>query len=74
MKYTTLLFDLDETLFDFLKSEEYAACKGLLFRQCKTGIVNIDNKHADMVLSGHTCELETYGLHPNASLYADNNI
>ena len=54
--------------------EEYAACKGLLFRQCKTGIVNIDNKHADMVLSGHTCELETYGLHPNASLYADNIV
>ena len=27
LKYTTLLFDLDETLFDFLKSEEYAACK-----------------------------------------------
>ena len=27
MKYTTLLFDLDETLFDFLKSEEYAASR-----------------------------------------------
>ncbi len=27
MKYTTLLFDLDETLFDFSKSEKYAIDK-----------------------------------------------
>jgi YjjG family noncanonical pyrimidine nucleotidase len=27
LNYTTLLFDLDETLFDFFKSERYAACK-----------------------------------------------
>ncbi len=54
--------------------EDYAACKGRLFRQCKTGIVNIDNEHADMVLEGHTCELETYGLSSAASIYADNIV
>ncbi len=48
--------------------EEYAACKGLLFKQCKTGIINIDNEHAQEVLKGHTCELETYGLSEKAEL------
>lgn len=30
--------------------EEYMACKGLLFRQCKTGIVNVDDAHWEQVL------------------------
>ena len=34
--------------------EEYAACKGKLFRQCRTGIVNMDSEHAGLVLEGHT--------------------
>ena len=54
--------------------EEYAACKGKLFRQCRTGIVNIDSEHAGLVLEGHTCSLETYGLKNTADLYADNII
>ena len=54
--------------------EEYAACKGKLFRQCRTGIVNIDSEHAGLVLEGHTCSIETYGLKNTADLYADNII
>lgn len=42
--------------------EDYMACKGLLFRQCKVGIVNGDDIHLEQVLAGHTCEIETYGL------------
>lgn len=42
--------------------EDYMACKGLLFKQCKVGIVNGDDKHWKTVLEGHTCKLETYGL------------
>ena len=34
--------------------EEYAACKGMLFRQCRLGIANIDDEHFHMVLDGHT--------------------
>ncbi len=52
--------------------EDYMRCKGLLFRQCRTGIVNCDDKHWRQVLEGHTCELETYGLHEEASLRAQN--
>jgi len=52
--------------------EDYAACKGLLFRQCKLGIVNCDDKHWEMVLDQHTCVMETYGLSDKADLYAEN--
>ena len=42
--------------------EEYMACKGMLFRQCRVGIVNGDDVHVQKVLEGHTCRIETYGL------------
>jgi UDP-N-acetylmuramoyl-L-alanyl-D-glutamate--2,6-diaminopimelate ligase len=50
--------------------EEYMACKGLLFKQCRVGIVNRDDSHWERVLSGHTCQLETYGLEEGADLRA----
>lgn len=51
--------------------EEYQACKGLLFRQCRLGIVNKDDVHVEAVLKGHTCRIETYGFDHAADLYAD---
>ncbi|WMJ88491.1 UDP-N-acetylmuramoyl-L-alanyl-D-glutamate--2,6-diaminopimelate ligase [Anaerocolumna sp. MB42-C2] len=50
--------------------EEYMFCKGLLFKNCKVGIVNMDDNHVWKVLEGHTCLLETYGLSANADLRA----
>lgn len=52
--------------------ENYIECKGRLFRQCKTGIVNVDDEHLEKVLSGHTCRLETYGLSEKADFRAEN--
>ncbi len=52
--------------------EDYMACKGLLFKQCKTGIINTDNEHAMEVIKGHTCEIESYGLNEDARLRAVN--
>ena len=52
--------------------EEYAACKGLLFKQCRIGIANVDDPHFDMVLQGHTCELETIGFSEKADYRASN--
>lgn len=52
--------------------EEYMECKGMLFRQCKTGIVNEDDKHVQEVLKGHTCEVETFGFSQQADLRATN--
>ena len=52
--------------------EEYLACKGLLFRQCKIGIVNGDDSHWQQVTEGHTCELESFGLGEHCMLRAEN--
>ena len=52
--------------------EEYAACKGMLFRQCKVGIANVDDENFDMVMKDHTCTLETIGFSEKADLRAGN--
>lgn len=51
--------------------EDYMACKGLLFKQCRVGIVNKDDKHWQTVSAGHTCVLETYGIETDADLKAE---
>ena len=51
--------------------EEYRMCKGLLFQQCRLGIINIDDENAKEVLAGHTCAVETYGFDRKADLYAE---
>lgn len=50
--------------------EDYMHCKGLLFRQCRLGIVNGDDPHLEQVLKGHTCRLETFGFSEKADLRA----
>ncbi|MCM1183660.1 MAG: UDP-N-acetylmuramoyl-L-alanyl-D-glutamate--2,6-diaminopimelate ligase [Roseburia sp.] len=50
--------------------EEYVACKSMLFRQCRVGIVNCDDKHWQDIVRGHTCKLETYGFSEQADLRA----
>lgn len=51
--------------------EEYQACKGRLFKQCRLGIVNKDDAHMEAVLKGHTCQLETFGFDSSADIYAE---
>ena len=50
--------------------EEYLACKSLLFRQCKVGMINLDDAHAADILKGHTCAVETFGFSEQADLCA----
>ena len=52
--------------------EEYAQCKGMLFKQCKVGIANADDENFDMVMKDHTCKLETIGFSEKADLRAGN--
>lgn len=52
--------------------EDYLECKSRLFRQCRTGIVNLDDEHCEQILQGHTCEVETYGFSEKADLRAEN--
>lgn len=51
--------------------EEYAACKALLFRQCRYGILNADDPNMERMLQGHTCEVMTYGCGAGADLRAE---
>jgi len=52
--------------------EDYLRCKGLLFKQCRIGIVNGDDSHYEAVTAGHTCELETFGLGEHCMLRGEN--
>ena len=52
--------------------EEYMYWKGMLFKQCKIGIVNADDEHLAQVLEGHTCRIETFGFSEKADLRAEN--
>jgi len=50
--------------------DDYMRCKGLLFRQCRVGIVNSDDKNYENVIKGHTCKLETFGFGESADYRA----
>ena len=50
--------------------EEYRQCKNMLFRQCKTGVINIDDENYPGIIEGHTCSIETYGFSKEAALRA----
>ncbi|NLL76478.1 MAG: UDP-N-acetylmuramoyl-L-alanyl-D-glutamate--2,6-diaminopimelate ligase [Clostridiales bacterium] len=52
--------------------EEYMSCKGLLFKQCRIGIVNRDDARWREVTKNHTCTIETYGFDKEADLCAQN--
>lgn len=52
--------------------DDYKRCKGLLFKQCKLGIANVDDKYFKDVFEGATCKVETFGFSPEADLRAEN--
>ena len=52
--------------------DDYKYCKGLLFKQCKLGIANADDKWFTDVFKGATCKTETFGFGENADLRAVN--
>lgn len=52
--------------------EEYAQCKAMLFRQCNTGIFNIDDEKTGFMCENCTCKIETFGFSENAELKASN--
>ena len=51
--------------------DHYLACKSMLLKQCRVGIVNRDDEHFDRIIEGHTCTLETYGFSKEADLRAE---
>ena len=50
--------------------EEYIQCKAMLFRQCRTGLLNVDDAAFERMLEQHTCTVETFGFSEQADLRA----
>ena len=51
--------------------DDYKRCKGLLFKQCRLGIANVDDKYFEDVFKGSTCRIETFGFSEKADLRAE---
>ncbi|HJA12006.1 MAG TPA: UDP-N-acetylmuramoyl-L-alanyl-D-glutamate--2,6-diaminopimelate ligase [Candidatus Mediterraneibacter merdipullorum] len=51
--------------------DDYKRCKGLLFRQCRLGIANVDDRYFRDVFREATCRVETFGFSPEADLRAE---
>lgn len=56
--------------------DEYLQCKAMLFKQCKVGIVNIDDENTAEILKDSICKVESYGFSEDADItgYGDNLI
>ena len=52
--------------------EDYKRCKGLLFKQCRIGIANVDDRYFEDVFKEATCRIETFGFSEKADLRAEN--
>lgn len=50
--------------------DDYKRCKGLLFKQCRLGIANIDDRWYPDVFRDATCQVETFGFSSQADLRA----
>lgn len=53
--------------------EDYLNCKALLFKNCKTGLINIDDSYAEAVTKNCVCNIETFGFSKEAMLSASND-
>lgn len=52
--------------------EHYLECKARLFKMCKHGIINIDDKYSKDIILKSTCTIETFAINNNANFYAKN--
>jgi len=48
--------------------EDYANCKSLLFKQCKHGIFNLDDKEYKRMVSGFKGDIHTFGVNDKCDL------
>jgi UDP-N-acetylmuramoyl-L-alanyl-D-glutamate--2,6-diaminopimelate ligase len=54
--------------------EDYLRCKSKLFKQCRIGLINLDDPYAKEILEGHTCSVETYGFSEKADIRATKEV
>ena len=51
--------------------EDYKRCKAMLFKQCRLGIANVDDKYFPDLFKDATCRVETFGFSKDADLRAE---
>lgn len=65
--------NLTQDHLDFHGSmENYAEAKAKLFKMCKKGVVNIDDKWSSYIMQNADCELMTFGMDSPADIKAEN--
>ena len=52
--------------------DDYKRCKAMLFKQCKLGIANVDDKYFEDIFKDAACRTETFGFSEKADLRAEN--
>jgi len=53
--------------------QEYLESKAILFKNCKFGVINIDDENYEGMIKDCVCEIETYGFSENAKWKARND-
>lgn len=65
--------NLTQDHLDFHKTmENYCKAKAKLFKMCKHGIVNADDKWSSMIIENADCDIITYGIDSECDLKAKN--
>lgn len=65
--------NLTQDHLDFHKTmENYCKAKAKLFKMCRHGVVNVDDKWADKIIEDATCDIITYGIDSECDLKAKN--
>lgn len=60
--------------FEHHNIEDYIHSKSILFRKCKTGIINIDDPYVDAIIKGHTCNIQTVGFNKTADFVCNSYV
>lgn len=65
--------NLTQDHLDFHKTmENYCLAKAKLFRMCKTGVINLDDKWSQKIIDAATCDIITYSIDEPSDLQAKN--
>lgn len=52
--------------------ENYCNAKAKLFKMCKTGVINVDDKYANQIIQNSSCDIITYSIEKPSDLQATN--
>lgn len=70
---TAIFTNLTQDHLDFHGTmESYAAAKAKLFKMCKNGVVNIDDKWSKVIIDAADCPILTFGIDSMADVQAVN--